>query len=125
VPNTSFSDPPRRIEVGRQVTVPSVAGLGIAAAIRKFERAGFTVETQFVYSDTVPPFGFMGWAPSPGQSISEFGTIYLVRSKGKDPAIAAAEAAKRKAAADAQKQAEQQQQKQQEQKKKDRRRKHP
>jgi membrane peptidoglycan carboxypeptidase len=91
VPNTSFTAPPRRIEVGRQVTVPSVAGLGISAAIRKFERAGFTVETQFVYSDTVPPYGFIGWSPSPGQSIAEFGTIYLQRSKGRDPAVVAAE----------------------------------
>jgi membrane peptidoglycan carboxypeptidase len=99
VPNTSFSDPPRRIEVGRQVTVPSVSGLGISAAIRKFERAGFTVETQYVYDENTPPYGFVGWSPSPGQSISEFGTIFLLRSKGRDPAIVAAEAeARRKAA---------------------------
>jgi len=91
VPNTSFTEPPRRIQVGREVTVPSIAGLGIGAAIRRFERAGFTVETQFLYSDTVPQFGFIGWSPSPGQSVAEFGTIYLQRSKGKDPAVAEAQ----------------------------------
>jgi membrane peptidoglycan carboxypeptidase len=97
VPNTSFKAPPRRIEVGRQVTVPNVYGLGISAAIRKFEEAGFTVETEYVYHDTIPPYGFVGWSPSPGQTISEFGTIFLQRSRGKDPAIAQAEEAQRKA----------------------------
>jgi membrane carboxypeptidase/penicillin-binding protein len=91
VPNTSFNDPPRRIEVGRQVTVPNVYGLGISAARRKLEQAGFTVETQYVYHPTIPPYGFVGWNPSPGQTISEFGTIFLMRSKGKDPAIAEAQ----------------------------------
>jgi beta-lactam-binding protein with PASTA domain len=86
-----------------------VNGLTISGATRRFERAGFNVETQYVYSDSVPKFGFMGWSPSPGQTTSEFGTIYLVRSKGKDPAIAAAEeAAKKKAEEDAKKKAEQQ-----------------
>jgi membrane peptidoglycan carboxypeptidase len=115
VPNTSFSDPPRRIEVGRQVTVPNVYGLSISAAIRKFERAGFNVETQFVFHPTIPPYGFVGWSPSPGQTTAEFGTIYLVRSKGKDPAIEAQqkaqEEAQRKAEEEARKKAEEQQQK--------------
>jgi membrane peptidoglycan carboxypeptidase len=107
VPNTSFSDPPRRIEVGRQVTVPNVSGLGISAAIRKFERAGFTVETGYVYDNTIPPYGFVGWSPSPGQSISEFGTIFLLRSRGKDPAVVAREEAERqKAEEEARKKAE-------------------
>jgi len=91
VPNTSFGDPPRRIEVGRQVTVPNVYGLGISGATRKFEQAGFTVETQYVFHDTIPQYGFVGWSPSPGQTISEFGTIFLLRSRGRDPAILAAE----------------------------------
>jgi PASTA domain len=100
VPNTSFNDPPRRIEVGRQVTVPNVGGLGISAAIRKFERAGFTVETSYVYHDTIPQYGFIGWSPSPGESISEFGTIYLMRSRGRDPAIVAREQAEAQQQAD-------------------------
>jgi membrane peptidoglycan carboxypeptidase len=107
VPNTSFSDPPRRIEVGREVTVPSVSGLSISAAIRKFERAGFTVVTQYVHSETTPTYGFIGWSPSPGQTTSEFGTILLLRSKGRDPAIVAAEQqAQQKAEAEARKKAE-------------------
>ncbi len=115
VPNTPFNNPPRRIEVGRQVTVPNVYGLSIAAAIRKFERAGFTVETQFVYSDSVAAGGFLGWSPSPGQSISEFGTIYLLRSKGKDPAAVAAQQkaqqeAQQKAQEEAKKKAQERQQ---------------
>jgi membrane peptidoglycan carboxypeptidase len=107
VPNTSFNDPPRRIEVGRQVTVPNVYGLGISAAIRRLEAAGFTVETQYVYHDTIPLYGFVGWSPGPGQTISEFGTVFLQRSKGKDPAIAQAEEeARNKAEDEARKKAE-------------------
>ena len=81
VPNTSFKAPPRRIEIGRQVTVPSLFGLGISGAIRKLEEAGFTVETQYVYNDNAPYGAFLGWSPGPGQTISEFGTIFL-RARG-------------------------------------------
>ena len=95
VPNTSFKAPPRRIEIGRQVTVPSLFGLGISGAIRKLEAAGFTVETQYVYHDTQPYGAFLGWSPSPGQTIAEFGTVYLTRSRGKDPAVVAAEKKKK------------------------------
>jgi membrane peptidoglycan carboxypeptidase len=118
VPNTSFSDPPRQIEVGRQVTVPSVSGLGISAATRKFERAGFTVETQYVYHDTISPYGFVGWSPPPGQTTSEFGTIFLLRSRGRDPAIVAAEQqAQQKAEADARKKAAEERKRRAEEKK--------
>ena len=96
VPNTSFKAPPRRIEIGRQVTVPSLFGLGISGAIRKLEAAGFTVETQYVYDDNAPYGAFLGWSPGPGQSISEFGTVFLTRSRGKDPAVVAAEKKKKK-----------------------------
>jgi membrane peptidoglycan carboxypeptidase len=91
VPNTSFKAPPRKIEIGRQVTVPSLFGLDVSAATRKLEAAGFTVETQYVYNDSAPYGAFLGWSPGPGQSVAEFGTIYLLRSRGKDPAVIAAE----------------------------------
>ena len=44
IPRTGFSQPPRKIQVGKQVRVPSLNGLSIAAATRKLERRGFTVE---------------------------------------------------------------------------------
>ena len=50
-----------------QVTVPTMYGLGISAAIRKLREAGFTVETQYVYTNR-PPYGFLGWSPGPGQT---------------------------------------------------------
>jgi beta-lactam-binding protein with PASTA domain len=99
IPRTGFVQPPRKIQVGKQVRVPSLKGLSIAAATRKLERRGFTVEKRFTYSETVPKYGFMGWSPAPGSVISEFGTVYAVYSKGRDPAVVAQEksAAKKKA----------------------------
>jgi beta-lactam-binding protein with PASTA domain len=80
------------------VRVPSLKGLSIAAATRKLERMGFTVEKRYTYSDKVPTFGFMGWSPSPGSSLPEFGTIYAMYSNGRDPAdVAKEKAAKKKA----------------------------
>ena len=108
VPRTGFSQPPRKIQLGKQVRVPSLSGLSVAAATRKLERLGFTVEKQYSYSDRVPKFGFMGWSPGPGSSISEFGTIYARYSNGRDPAVVAAEK-------DAKKKAQQQKKKQQQQ----------
>jgi membrane peptidoglycan carboxypeptidase len=98
IPKTGFSQPPRKIQIGKQVRVPSLGGLSISAAIRKLERLGFTVEKQYAYSDRVPKYGFIGWSPGPGSWISEFGTIYARYSAGRDPAVVAAEkAAKKKA----------------------------
>ena len=51
VPRTSFKSPPSRIEKGKMVAVPSRFGLGIKAYTKKLEKAGFSVETQYVYSD--------------------------------------------------------------------------
>ena len=59
VPNTSFQDPPSEIEIGKQVPVPSLAGLGLLAAQRKLEAAGFTVEKQYVFSETEPKWEFI------------------------------------------------------------------
>jgi membrane peptidoglycan carboxypeptidase len=101
IPRTSFNQPPRKIQVGEQVRVPNLNGLGVAAATRKLERLGFTVEKTYVYNDKVPKYGFMGWSPSPGDWISEFGTMYAVYSNGRDPAVVAEEKA------DAKKKAEQ------------------
>ena len=68
IPRTGFSQPPRKIQVGKQVRVPSLNGLSIAAATRKLERSGFTVEKRYVYSDKVPKYGFIGWSPGPGST---------------------------------------------------------
>jgi beta-lactam-binding protein with PASTA domain len=95
IPRTGFSQPPRKIQVGKQVRVPSLKGLSISAATRKLERMGFTVEKRYTYSDKTPKYGFMGWSPSPGSSIAEFGTVYAVYSKGRDPAVVAKEKAKK------------------------------
>jgi beta-lactam-binding protein with PASTA domain len=98
IPRTGFSQPPRKIDVGRQVKVPSLRGLSVAAATRKLERAGFTVDKRYVYNDKVPKYGFIGWSPGSGSWISEFGMVYAVYSNGRDPAAVAAEkAAKKKA----------------------------
>jgi beta-lactam-binding protein with PASTA domain len=113
VPKTSFNQPPRRIQVGEQVRVPNLSGLGVAAATRKLERQGFTVERQFVYSDKVPKYGFMGWSPSSGDWISEFGTIYAVYSNGRDPEVVAEEKAELRRKAQEKKRRQQQQQQQQ------------
>ena len=65
--------------------VPSLFGLGISGAIRKLEAAGFTVETQYVYDDDAPYGAFLGWSPGPGQTISEFGTVFLTALAGQGP----------------------------------------
>ena len=105
IPRTSFNQPPRKIQVGKQVRVPSLSGLGVAAATRKLERLGFTVEKRYVYSDKVPKYGFMGWSPVPVDWISEFGTMYAVYSNGRDPAVVAEEKAKAKKKARAEEEA--------------------
>ena len=109
IPRTVFNQPPRKIQVGEQVRVPNLSGLSLAAATRKLERLGFTVEKQYVYSDTVPKYGFMGWSPGSGDWISEFGTIYAVYSSGRDPAVVAAEKAEAKKKAEQKKKQQQQQ----------------
>ena len=91
VPRTGFKAPPSKIERGKQVRVPSLFGLGIAGATKKLEKAGFTVERSWSYSDQVPRGGFIGWSPAPGSSISQYGTIYRVYSQGRDPEKVAAE----------------------------------
>ena len=114
VPNTSFKAPPREVEIGKQVPVPFVGGLGVLAAQRKLEAEGFTVETQYVFNETAPSGSFLGWSPGPGQSVAEFGTIFLRRSKGPDPAIAAE---KRRLEREAEEREEQEQQAEEDRKK--------
>ena len=113
IPKTSFNSPPHKIEVGEQVRMPSLSGLDIDAATSKLERLGFTVEKTYVYSDTVPKYNFIGWSPSPGEWISEFGTVYAVYSNGRDPAVVAQEKAEARRKAQEQKKKKQQQQQQQ------------
>jgi membrane peptidoglycan carboxypeptidase len=103
IPKTGFSQPPRKIDVGRQVKVPSLRGLSVAAATRKLERLGFTVDKRYVYNDKVPKYGFIGWSPSSGSWISEFGMVYAMYSNGPDPEKVAAEKAAKKKAQEAKK----------------------
>jgi membrane peptidoglycan carboxypeptidase len=105
IPKTGFSQPPRKIDVGKQVKVPSLSGMSIAAATRKLERRGFTVERRYVYHDKVPKYGFITWSPSPGSWTSEYGMVYAVYSNGQDPAdIKAQRDARRRAQAEKKKQ---------------------
>jgi membrane peptidoglycan carboxypeptidase len=98
IPKTGFNQPPRKIDVGKQVKVPSLRGMSISAATRKLERLGFTVEKRYIYHDKVPKYGFIGWSPDPGSWISEYGMVYAVYSDGRDPEVVAAEKdARRKA----------------------------
>ena len=97
IPRTTFKAPPRNIQVGKQVRVPALGGMSLSAAEKKLTKAGFNVETAYLYSNSARG-AFLGWSPGPGSSVPQFGTILQLRSKGVDPAIAAA---KRKAAADA------------------------
>jgi beta-lactam-binding protein with PASTA domain len=101
VPKTSFKSPPSRIEKGKMVDVPSRFGLGIKAYTKKLEKAGFTVDTNYVYSDGVPRGGFVGWSASSGSRAPQYSTIYKLYSQGRDPEkVAAEKAAKKKAASD-------------------------
>ena len=74
--------------------MPSLSGLSIAAATRKLERSGFTVEKRYTYSDTVPKYGFMGWSPGPGSTGSRSSArCTRMYSNGRDPAVVAQEKA--------------------------------
>jgi len=97
--------------------VPNLSGLGVSAAIRKLEDEGFNVETSYVYNDTEPFGAFIGWSPSSGQTVAKFGTVYLLRSRGKDPAVVAEE---RRRAEEEQRQAEQQREQREEKEKRKR-----
>jgi membrane peptidoglycan carboxypeptidase len=110
IPKTGFNQPPRKIQVGKQIKVPGLNGLSISAATRKLERMGFTVEKRYTYSDRVPKYGFMGWSPSPGSWIAEFGTIYAVYSNGRDPEEVAREKAEAKRKAEERRRRQQQSQ---------------
>jgi membrane peptidoglycan carboxypeptidase len=107
IPKTGFSQPPRKIDVGKQVKVPGLRGMSISAATRKLERLGFTVERRYVYHDKVPKYGFIGWSPSPGSWISEYGMVYAVYSNGPDPDVVAREKAAAKKRAQERKQQQQ------------------
>jgi membrane peptidoglycan carboxypeptidase len=98
VPRTSFKSPPSRIERGKMVDVPSRFGLGIKAYSKKLEKAGFTVDTNYVYSDSVARGGFVGWSVSSGSKAPQYSTVYKLYSQGRDPEKVAAERAAKKAA---------------------------
>ena len=100
IPRTGFSQPPRKIQVGKQVKVPSLSGMSVSAATRKLERLA-SRSRQYIYHDKVPKYGFIGWSPSPGSWTSEFGMVYAVYSNGLDPAKVAAEKARKKRGAGA------------------------
>ncbi|RYY14034.1 MAG: penicillin-binding protein, partial [Alphaproteobacteria bacterium] len=63
--HTSFDDPPKKIKVGKKVTVPYVGNLGISAATKKLQKEGFDVSTQSVYSNR-PKYTFLGWSARAG-----------------------------------------------------------
>ncbi|GAA1426192.1 transglycosylase domain-containing protein [Microlunatus lacustris] len=99
VPNTSFKAPSREVQVGKQVRVPSLFGLSIAAATKKLEKEGFTVERRRVYSNSTVG-SFLGFSPSSNARVPEFSTIYANYSAGRDPAEVAAERRARERAAE-------------------------
>ncbi|WP_091408996.1 transglycosylase domain-containing protein [Friedmanniella luteola] len=100
VPDTSFKAPSREVQVGKQVRVPSLYGLGISAATKKLEKEGFTVERRQVYS-RASVGSFLGFSPGSNASVPEFSTIYANYSAGRDPAEVAAERRAREEAAQA------------------------
>jgi membrane peptidoglycan carboxypeptidase len=105
VPRTSFKKPPARIERGKLVDVPSRFGLGVKAYTKKLEKEGFTVDTTYIYSDSVSRGGFIGWSASSGSRVPQYSTIYKLYSQGRDPDKVAAEKAAKKKAADKKKKA--------------------
>lgn len=129
-PDRAFRQPPSSILRGRQVRVPSLYGLSISAATRKLEREGFTVERSYVYSNA-PRYSFLGWSPGPGAYVAQYGTVYALYSRGRDPAVVKAEReaarararaearAREQARAEARKKAEEEKKKAEEKKKKE------
>ncbi|GAA1824960.1 transglycosylase domain-containing protein [Microlunatus capsulatus] len=99
VPDTSFKAPSRDVQVGKQVRVPSLYGLSIAAATKKLEKEGFTVERRQVYSRSTVG-SFLGFSPGSNATVAEFSTIYVNYSAGRDPAEVAAERRAREEAAE-------------------------
>ncbi|HET9649474.1 MAG TPA: transglycosylase domain-containing protein, partial [Microlunatus sp.] len=99
-PRTSFKAPPNKILQGKITRVPALYGMSIADATKKLQSEGFSVVRQFVYSNSTPKYGFIGWSPGPGSRVSEFGTVTALFSKGRDPAeVRAQQEAQKKAAA--------------------------
>ncbi|CAA9301830.1 MAG: Multimodular transpeptidase-transglycosylase, partial [uncultured Friedmanniella sp.] len=85
VDDTSFKAPSRDVQVGKRVRVPSLFGLSIAAATKKLEKEGFTVERRQVYSRSIVG-SFLGFSPGSNASVAEFSTVYANYSAGRDPA---------------------------------------
>jgi membrane peptidoglycan carboxypeptidase len=104
LPRTGFKEPPSNILRGKRVRMPSIFGLGVSAATEKLEAAGYTVETRFVYS-TLPEGTFMGWSQRSGM-IDQFGTVYVLRSNGReDPEVVRARKERAEARAEEREQA--------------------
>jgi membrane peptidoglycan carboxypeptidase len=99
VPDTSFRAPSREVQIGRQVRVPSLFGLSIAAATKKLEKEGFTVERRQVYS-RAGVGTFLGFSPSSNATAPQYSTVYVNYSAGRDPAEVAAERREREEAAE-------------------------
>ena len=94
----TFAKPPSSIIEGRKVQVPMLFGLSAGAGTKRLEAEGFSVITRYVYSTSFDAGRWMGFSPSSGATVQEFGTIYSEYSKGEDPAIAREEQARREAA---------------------------
>jgi membrane peptidoglycan carboxypeptidase len=104
LPDTKFEQPSRKLEVGKKVKLPYLS-YDINATTKKLEKAGFTVEKQYIYSSR-DKYSFLGWSPGSFATVPQYSTVYATFSKGKDPAIAKAQRAAEKAAAAAKKKAE-------------------
>jgi membrane peptidoglycan carboxypeptidase len=86
VPATDFKDPSGTLQQGKQVQLPDLSGMGVDEATETLQDAGFTVQNQYVYN-TQPAGTFLGFSPNGGR-IAEFGTVYVLRSNGReDPAV--------------------------------------
>jgi membrane peptidoglycan carboxypeptidase len=89
IPRTRFVEPPSAIEVGKRVQLPSIVGLGVRAATKKLQKAGFTVADRPTFSSKAKGT-FLGWSQQKGP-VRQFATIYVLRSSGtEDPAVIAA-----------------------------------
>jgi membrane peptidoglycan carboxypeptidase len=89
VAKTRFNQPSRNVTNGKRVAMPSIFGMGVSAATKKLEKAGFSVESRYVFS-TRPVGTYLGWSQRRGR-ISQFATVYVLRSNGReDPKVVAA-----------------------------------
>ena len=103
IPRTGFRQPPRKIQVGKQVRVPSLIR---PEHCRRDQEAGegglHRREASTPTATRCRKYGFIGWSPGPGSyDLASSARSTRMYSKGRDPAEVAEEKAdaKKKAAA--------------------------